>query len=198
MLHHANLLIGSKDWAFSQLPPEHSHEGQDMRILEYDSMTIAHTRSLIDEAHLKSVEGDEHIFVIITNTVLREAQNALLKLFEDPNPGTVFYLVLPREEVLLPTLRSRLHLLDQEVYKTKSDSLKNFIDASYADRLAIIEKKLKAEDAEWVSDIVSGLEKHASQSRDAELIKDTLMLSQYIHTKGASKKMLLEHIALTL
>lgn len=41
-----------------------------------------------------------------------EAQNALLKLLEEPPAGTVFILTAGHSQALLPTVRSRLHTID--------------------------------------------------------------------------------------
>jgi len=198
MQHHANLLVGPIDWALQRLPKEYSKESQDVRFLEYDAMTIAHARDLISEASLKPIEKEKRVFVIITQTILHAAQNALLKLFEEPNEHTSFYLILPREDILLPTLKSRLNVL--EVCSVSSDTadFDEFLKEKYSERLKLIETKLKDEDKVWVSNIVSGLEIHSSKSKDAKLIESTLMVSRYINIKGSSKKMLLEHIALSL
>ena len=198
MQHHANLLVGPIDWALQRLPKEYSKESQDVRFLEYDAMTIAHARDLISEASLKPIEKEKRVFVIVTQTILHAAQNALLKLFEEPNEHTSFYLILPREDILLPTLKSRLNVL--EVCSVSSDTadFDEFLKEKYSERLKLIETKLKDEDKVWVSNIVSGLEIHSSKSKDAKLIESTLMVSRYINIKGSSKKMLLEHIALSL
>jgi len=198
MQHHANLLVGPIDWALQRLPKAYSKESQDVRFLEYDAMTIAHARDLISEASLKPIEKEKRVFVIVTQTILHAAQNALLKLFEEPNEHTSFYLILPREDILLPTLKSRLNVL--EVCSVSSDTadFDEFLKEKYSERLKLIETKLKDEDKVWVSNIVSGLEIHSSKSKDAKLIESTLMVSRYINIKGSSKKMLLEHIALSL
>lgn len=198
MQHHANLLIGPKEWAFSELPSEYSRENQDIRFLDYENMAVAETRKLIDEANLMAIDSDEHVFVISASSILHEAQNTLLKLFEEPNPHTIFYLILPREDILLPTLRSRLNLFAVSSEKSNKDIFNEFLSASYAERLTIIEKRLKEEDFEWVGEIVRGLEEHASESKDKSLIESVLLLVRYIHTKGSSKKMLLEQVALSL
>jgi len=198
MQHHANLLIGPIDWALQKLPKEYSKEAQDVRFLKYDSMTIAHARDLIKEASLKPIEKEKRVFIIISQTILREAQNALLKLFEEPNEHTLFYLVLPREEILLPTLKSRMNVVEICTINPSTTDFDEFLKEEYAGRLKLIETKLKNEDKNWVSSIMSGLEFHAHKSKDAKLIENTLMLSDYINTKGSSKKMLLEHIALSL
>lgn len=57
----------------------------------------AHNRVVIIE--------DSHLMTI-------EAQNALLKLLEEPPAGTVFILTAGHSQALLPTIRSRVHSID--------------------------------------------------------------------------------------
>lgn len=198
MQHHANLLIGTRDWGIKHIPREYQKKNTSTRFFDYDSMTIGHARELIREANLKAADGGQHVFVLSAKNILREAQNALLKLFEDPNPDTIFYLILQNEETLLLTLRSRLHVLHTENAVPEKKDFGEFLSLGPADRLKIIEKKIKEEDTVWVKNIATGVEVHAHKTEDSEIIKNALMLSRYIETKGASKKMLLEHVALSL
>ncbi len=197
-MHHANLLVGGKDWALSQIPESEQIEGPDIFVTNSDRMSIADVRALIYEAGLRPVAREYRTFVLIYDSILHEAQNALLKLFEEPNEHTLFYLILPREDILLPTLRSRLNLLAVEVGELQQKEFEIFLKLGYAERLKVIGEKLTAEDSVWLSEFLRGLELYAEKSRNAHLIKEVLNLVSYIHTAGASKKMLLEHIALTL
>jgi len=204
-MHHANLLIGSKEWALLQIPESERIEGPDILITHYDRMSIANVRTLIHEANLRPIVREYRTFVLVCDSLLHEAQNALLKLFEEPNAHTVFYLIIPREDMLLPTLRSRLNLLGKEDVHfsrrtlEKSENLfEVFLGLGYSNRLKFIGEKLTDEDSAWLTEFLYGLELHAQKSRNENLIRDTLILSSYIHTAGSSKKMLLEHIALTL
>ena len=58
------------------------------------------------------VSGKEKVFIIDDAELLDEAgQNALLKTLEEPPPGTTILLVTCREDLLLPTIRSRCQSL---------------------------------------------------------------------------------------
>jgi len=197
-MHHANLLIGTHDWALSELPLSEQGTGPDILVHHFERMSIANVRTLIYEAGLRPVAREYRTFVLLCDSILHEAQNALLKLFEEPNEHTVFYLVIPREDMLLPTLRSRLHLLSVMEREVPTELFEEFLKRGYADRLKIVGEKLTAEDGVWLTDFLRGLEQYAEKSRDARLLKEVMTLMSYINTTGASKKMLLEHIALTL
>ena len=82
--------------------------------------------------------------VIIDNaeTLTNQAQNAILKIAEEPPPSGLLLLVLPNPEVILPTLQSRF----QKVYfpRASTETVKNFlikeakVGAKEASRIAAI------------------------------------------------------------
>ncbi len=197
-MHHANLLIGSKEWALSQIPESDRMEGPDVIVSHYDRMNIANVRTLIYEAGLRPVVREYRSFVLVCDSLLHEAQNALLKLIEEPNVHTVFYLILPREDILLPTLHSRFHTFAVEGEKSTQKIFDAFVKLSYANRLKYIGERLTVEDSAWITEFLYGLELYSKVKHDPRLMKEVIMLMSYIHTAGASKKMLLEHMALTL
>ena len=198
MSHHANLLVGRRVWALGEIPPAYQKESPDVSMLVYERMSIADVRTLIQSATLMPVAASHRVFVIQIDSILVEAQNALLKLFEEPNATTIFYIIVPSEAMLLPTLKSRLNILAHEERKNEMETFQEFLQLPYARRLNCIAEKLKDEDVVWVDTLVRGLESYAQEKRDVHLIKDALMLVSYINLSGSSKKMLLEHIALTL
>ncbi len=197
-MHHANLLVGKKEWGLSQIPESEKVEGPDVFVTHYERMSIANVRTLIYEAGLRPVSREYRTFVLICDSLLHEAQNALLKLFEEPNAHTVFYLILLREDMLLPTLRSRLNLVAKEEQSSEKKIFDSFLKCGYADRLTIIGERLKEEDLSWVREIAHGLSLYAHMKKDVVLMRDAMLFESYIHTPGSSKKMLLEHIAISL
>lgn len=57
---------------------------------------------------LRPGEGDRAVYILQNaHAMTASAQNALLKVFEEPPPGTVFLLLTEKREALLPTVRSR-------------------------------------------------------------------------------------------
>jgi DNA polymerase III subunit delta' len=78
---------------------------------------IASVRLLQRRASLTSVEGGRRVFIIgeadrlVSQESSQEAANALLKLLEEPPPGSLFVLTTVDAQRLLPTIRSRAVLL---------------------------------------------------------------------------------------
>jgi DNA polymerase-3 subunit delta' len=74
---------------------------------------MASVRLLQRQASLTSVEGGARVFIIgeadrlISQEASPEAANALLKLLEEPPPGSVFILTTVEPRRLLPTMLSR-------------------------------------------------------------------------------------------
>ncbi len=196
--HHAHLLIGSRTWGFSLLPADERAPSLDVSIYDVGTFSIKDARSLAGETSEKPVERPYRTFVIACDAMLHEAQNALLKLFEDPNPDTVFYLIISRDDGLLPTLRSRLNLLGREAAEKSNSAFESFRAASYADRLTLIGEKLTDDDVSWAEAVLRGAEACAEERRDPELIRTVMEISSYFRSPGGSKKMLLEHLALSL
>lgn len=100
------------------------------------SHSLATVRLLQRRATLTSVEGGPRVFIVgeadrlIAQEASQEAANALLKLLEEPPPGSVFVLTTVEARRLLPTMRSRAvplrlgRLSDDEVRGFLQDHLR--------------------------------------------------------------------------
>ncbi|MDR3358928.1 MAG: DNA polymerase III subunit delta' [Desulfovibrio sp.] len=72
------------------------------------AFTVENTRLLKRRLHdMPRGEGRRVVIIMGIDQNRDEAANAMLKLLEDPLPGTVFVLLAPQREQLLPTLVSR-------------------------------------------------------------------------------------------
>lgn len=72
------------------------------------SLKIEQVRNFIDQAGLRPFEGAWKVFVIEgAERLTQEAQNALLKVLEEPPGSTVFCLLAESKDHLLPTIQSR-------------------------------------------------------------------------------------------
>lgn len=110
-----------------------------------ETLTIEMARSLRDRGQQKST-GETRCIIRGFGTATNEAQNALLKIIEDPAAGVYFFLVTPQPDQLLETIRSRALALDN-VCSTKlepgklDDIAGEFIKSkSLVDRLGAVGK----------------------------------------------------------
>src|SRR3989344_8671892 len=83
----------------------------DFRVESHDVMGVDESRVLKEAAGRKAISGSKKVFIISARGITKEAQNALLKVFEEPPLGTHFFLIVPSLDILLPTLQSRVYLL---------------------------------------------------------------------------------------
>ncbi len=71
---------------------------------------ISQVRELADFANISTHrQGHRVVLLYPAETLNTESANALLKMLEEPHPGTVFLLVTSHHESLLPTILSRCH-----------------------------------------------------------------------------------------
>ena len=175
---------------------------------EFDTFAIADARALKARQDRRASAGGKKIFVIYTNFFTHEAQNALLKLFEEPTPRTHFFLVLPTCEVLLPTLRSRLFIIGGAGIGEVSNNAQQFTAASLKERLEFLKAIIEAKDKGKAIAFLNELEVHlhttsvnrsgALTSRDIEALRAIGQARSYLHDRAPSIKMLLEHVALSI
>jgi DNA polymerase-3 subunit delta' len=91
---------------------EGTETGLDVfRVLRPDdkgSIKIDPVRALVAACAYRPFDGRRRLVVLDeADTLEISAQNALLKVLEEPPPGTVFVLLTTRPDALLPTIRSR-------------------------------------------------------------------------------------------
>lgn len=168
----------------------------------YERFGIDEARELQALAALKNYT--EGVFLIGAASLTTEAQQALLKLFEEPQKGTVFIVMVPHG-VLLPTVKSRM-LEYPELIEADADTsgAKKFLKLSGKERSDFITKLLKDDEnqKERVRDFIHALEaelyKKVGDSKTRQALADIAMVRDYVRDRSPSLKMLLEHLALAL
>jgi hypothetical protein len=167
--------------------------------IRYERFGVDEARELIHRASLKR-EG-ESVYLLATPTITTEAQQALLKLFEEPQAGVVFVLLLPHG-VVLPTLRSRMAV------GTKLLGQNNLADVptrgttrGLFDR-EVLDKLLKEDDKDAIRDFLNRLEielyPKIADPKIRQALEDIARVRDYLRDRSPSLKMLLEHLALSL
>ncbi len=179
----------------------------DFRSALYETMGIDEARALTEAAERKAVSGGKKVFIISARGITKEAQNALLKVFEEPSADTHFFLIVPSIEILLPTLRSRLCVIyaPEAAGAEVSPRAQAFLRASIPARLRTIQGLLKsAEEETGKKTLVSFLDEIeqslAMGERNAtlEALGAVLEAKKYSRDRAPSFKLLLEHLALVL
>ena len=178
----------------------------DIYVREYRAFGINDARELRDRATSRAIAGGVRVFIVVTPIMTLDAQNALLKTLEEPSAGAAFFLVVPSPQTLIPTLRSRVHILALRGAEEELPfDIKGFLASSREKRIDML-KPLYTHDANEERDMhgaivfLQALERElASQAKEASVrqgITAIYRARKYLTDKGALLKPLLEQVAL--
>ena len=132
--HHVYLIFGTMP---EELKTDATTDTYSIRFGR--QLRVEDVRWLHEYAH-QSVDTPMRRVVIETAGMTTQAQNALLKLFEELQQGVYFFLFLPSGSSVLATLRSRCFIIDAgDDQHTLSETFESFIAASPRDRLKTID-----------------------------------------------------------
>jgi len=119
-LHHAYLIEGVRE----QIIPDIINFCEEINIktsgnpdfcrIVIDNFKIDEALDLRAMATNKSFTSGKKIFIICANTFSLDAENVMLKMFEEPIVDTHFFLIVPEVNTLLKTLVSRFYLIKME------------------------------------------------------------------------------------
>ncbi len=186
-----------------------------------DYLESTHVSFGIDDARavrawqeLSSSSGGPKACLIAAEFITREAENALLKTLEEPAPNTHIFILTPNPGALLPTTLSRVQVVMPPGAVSAASSgaehaeAERFLALSQGERLAriatIVEKgdddEAAAEVRERTLSLMNGLESVLAKDprTHGEALSLLLKLKKYLYMPGASSRMILETIALTI
>ncbi len=226
LTHHAQLIEGNIDTYNALLADLETKLGLGKTHPDLNAFTFGTEKLGIDDAHAihhailrNPTTAPQIVTVIYAHTLTETAQNALLKIFEEPPKHSFIFLVTNFLPHLLPTLRSRFVIfkLDNEdggVNDNLSEkdilSVNGFLKSGIEKRLAIVKDIHAGLDKETVTigevwNFVNMIEKEVRDraekgSGPEEIAKlDALIRAQqFMHVPGNSVKMLLEYLAVRL
>ncbi len=180
----------------------------DVLVCTYDLLSVDDARELTRLASHAPVRGPQKAFVIQAARIFHEAQNALLKLFEEPPAGTVLYLVVPQAGALLPTLRSRVVM--HTTTKTPAEAARTFAGASPKAREQMVTKlverarsekddsqAVRAEAEQFLAGLVQIVYQSPRTKAGQAFLQDAARLAPILATRSAPLKQILEHVLLT-
>ncbi len=229
MQHHAFVIEAEAEegiavaqaWAEKELGMK-ARANPDVIVLKYGLLSVEDARRVSELAAGVAFSGDTKVVIIAASRAYHEAQNALLKLFEEPPQGAYLFLVMPTLGGLLPTLRSRVQVLNvRDIVSPSSDdgltmsinpAADEFMKASKEKRSALIKKLTSGKDEEERREnreealaIVNGIEQAAYRNGGftkspiaAELLRDIQELRGHLYDRSAPVRMILEHLSLSL
>ncbi len=229
MAHHAYYVLGESEQSIERV---HAYVTQhlgisvsanpDVMLLRYGLLSVDDARKIRSMAELSPTTGSQKVLIISATRLFHEAQNALLKLFEEPPTGTILVLVIPSEGMLLPTLRSRLLVLPGTSTVSNeagsiSDEAQEFLKTGKAEREKLVTKivdrsKSDKDDEKQAARLsairlVEGLtqdaytkwqkEMDASKQKGLQLLLEDLnSFLPILHERSAPLKLIFEHLLL--
>ncbi|MEK7641605.1 MAG: hypothetical protein AAB365_01265 [Patescibacteria group bacterium] len=223
--HHAYLIIGSDPHRLhliSILENDHDISAQanpDFFDRTYQNLTIDDARELKSLHSTRPIgSSGKKIFIVTTNAATVEAQNALLKLLEEPAEYAHFFLIVPSGHILLPTIKSRTTEVSFQnsgvIGAQKSadcaelvEEAQKFLKMPAAKRLEVVkklmeditkEKKTKQDAINFLNAIQEVVYEEKDIKEGVKSLEAIETARKYIHDRAPSVKMLLEYVALNV
>lgn len=210
-LHHAYLIAGDstvvvphiENFLITKLSfpvvgnPDYWRETQE-------TFGIDESRAISEIHRGHPVVHSRRIIIIEAQSITHEAQNALLKVLEEPVSHTHFFLIVPNESDLLPTVLSRLFIIKNEQSDSDATLGKNFLNMSISDRMVFVSKlaenKEKKQIDMFIRSLIFAFRPYlTANTLDSHIYMEKLLaVHEYIRSRGASVKALLEYVALAV
>jgi len=156
-LHHAYLIEGAREEILPEVLGLMGELGvevvgnPDFCHITLDSFKVEDARNLKSLVGEKSFSENKKVFIISANSFLLEAQNTMLKVFEEPIENTHFFVIVPDASAFLKTFTSRFYLIKGGKSDLTQDAEK-FITLPLQNRIEFIKELLvEAEDEENIS-----------------------------------------------
>ena len=163
-LHHAYLIEGAETDVLDSLLQFLEDAGiktrgnSDFIHLHIDAFKMEDARNLKAHEKERGFSDSKKIFVISANSILLEAQNALLKVFEEPIPNTHFFVIVPDINSLIRTLVSRFYVIKaaptpKGVGVPTASVGEKFLSMSRAQRLEFIKEMIQEPEASTLEEV---------------------------------------------
>ncbi len=177
----------------------------DVWIYETEQFTIDDARLLKEKSIRKPVSIDRTVLIVATAVITTDAQQALLKVLEEPSPHTHIFLLIPPTTQLLPTVISRVYVVPHGSDQSSETSEKNiraqvttFIANQPAERLLRVQKLVDGKDVAAQRHFVALLVAELRRHKRFDAITSVYTATQFLGDRGSSPKLIFEHLATTL
>lgn len=224
-LHHAYLIEGAREEIIPEIIKFLEGLGvstignSDFIHINLDSFKIEDARNLKSYGMQKGFSSGKKIFIVSANNFLLEAQNSLLKMFEEPIENTHFFLIVPDINALLKTLVSRFYLIKSETkINGETQEAEEFIVMPLRNRIDFIKELLAEPESEnedgeeiavldstrskalkFLNTLESVLHSNLKKNSSNVTIFDHLFkVREYLRMPGSSAKSLMESVALII
>jgi DNA polymerase III delta prime subunit len=214
-----SFLIAAKDKNtassyISDLLKEKKIDRLDINLHIYEkAMGIENVRNIQEQILLKPFRGKTKAVIIQAyENITQEAQNALLKVLEEPPANTIIIISTQKKELLLPTIISRckiielkekqISLINEDLLKL-SGTLNILLNGKIGDKLKVAQDiaRNKDETALWLEKMAvfvkDGLIKNNSNPKYLNFLKELQKTYKAIKSTNVSQRTALENLFLS-
>lgn len=203
-MHHAYLLLGRPEDAethFATVLQEWGIEREhnpDLLVTRLETFGIDEARALSTYASRRAL-GERKAFLILPERLTVEAQNALLKTFEDPVPNTHFFLSMREDSLLLPTLLSRMQLVRlQRGAEESVEKAEHFASSTLTDRLKFSKTVAETEGDFHLASFLDNLLTYYKSIGSNVDMRKVYNMRRFANDRSVSPRLICEHLALVL
>lgn len=201
-LHHANLLIGGSKGALKYVLELFEKSGEplggspDFFQINDELFGVDLAREFGELAFRKPF-GKFKVFLIRPESFTYQAQNALLKVFEEPPAGTYFFLNLRDKKSILPTLLSRMKVIDLKAESVFEEEALKFLASPLKERLKFVKKFVDDENnvSAFLDSLLLLLKKQATNLSNLKKVMQMRLVSDQ---RAGGDRLILEYLALNL
>ncbi len=168
------------------------------------SIGIAEIKRLMQKIYLKPLQSpDKAIIIKDAQTLTPEAQNALLKVLEEPPAHTYIYLLTTNLNSILSTIQSRCSIINLELERRPQEDTRIIIPDAIGDKLVLAEKygKQKATAISFLQNLLityhHRLHTEAKKKHILGAILETEKSLKLLQSTNVNPRLTLEHVLLT-
>ncbi len=213
-LHHAYIVLGDLEESRINITTALQKRGikveanPDLTIETYGTFLIDNVSELKNRAQSVALTENGKYFIICAHSITHEAQNALLKILEEPNNNTHFFICVPRIDGIINTIRSRVQIITENTSQKSAHDMKKFVSLARVKRFTYIKDMLDAHEDDdtsgerreeaitFLNELESYLYHSGEIKNQALVLREINRNKTYLMERGASVKMILEEIAL--
>jgi DNA polymerase-3 subunit delta' len=208
-IHHANIVVGNDGYQKSIVILNEelmfqTRGNPDFFIMKTETFGIDDARELGKWVAGKPLVGEIKAALFVVESITFEAQNALLKVLEEPPLGTYIFINIKSLGGILPTFLSRVAVLkseEGEVIYDESDAQK-FLKSKIKERLAVARSLAKKEEKSLMKEFLVDMEKSLQKSRTKSLaspdLRRILKAKVFAGARGSSSKILLDWLSCSI
>jgi len=168
---------------------------------EKGSITIEMAHEVVSSLTKRSNRSDGHRIVIIESAerMTTQAQNALLKVIEEPPTGTIFILLVSSKKGVLATIASRCQVVyirptEEEIDPVIKHRVEEIISAGPMERIKLVDDLAKRPDLAAIIDYLAASVSKSARMQNATSQSLQSMQNYFIYSSAgvASKHALTE------